>query len=211
MVTKAAVANLGWLDASGNLVVFGDMRGGPANISSFESLLTYYTWQGDLENAKKMAAIIKKAIASKQYDRLSLDWKGIMLNQTLPESSTDLPYARTAYSEFHRHIIMKNGNDKENGLMFTLYGGRHKSHLSKNGLAMQFYGKGWALSPDASGYESYWSKDMKYHSSVVAANTIVPGYTHGDITVNAMDPKTADGSFYNTCLLYTSPSPRDRG
>ncbi|CAH8281503.1 hypothetical protein EV196_104228 [Mariniflexile fucanivorans] len=198
IIKKAALANLGWLDARGNLVVFGDMRGGPADISSFESLLTYATWEGDTETAKAMATVIGKNIASGQYDRHKSDWQGIVLNQPLPESGSDLPFHRTAYSEFHRHLIMKNGNDENNGLMFTLYGGKSKSHLTENGLAMQFYGKGWALAPDASAYESYWSDDAGYHRGILGSNTIVPGYKEGEITINAMDPKTDEGAFYNS-------------
>lgn len=199
IISKAALANLGWLDARGNLVVLGDMRGGPANISSFESLLTYATWQGDTETAKKMATVIRKNIASGQYDRNASDWQGIILNQPLPDSGNELPFHKAAYSEFHKHIIMRNGNDENNGLMFTLYGGKYRSHLAKNGLAMQFYGKGWAMAPDASAYESYWSADSGYHRGITGSNTVLPGYRDGDIIVNAMDPSvnTTTG-FYNT-------------
>ncbi|WP_159023921.1 hypothetical protein [Formosa sp. L2A11] len=198
IISKAALANLGWLDARGNLVVFGDMRGGPANISAFESLLTYATWEGDTETAKKMATVIRKNIASGQYNRNTSDWQGIVFNQPLPNSGSELPFHKAAYSPFHKHMIMRNGNDENNGMMFTLYGGKHKSHLTANGLAMQFYGKGWAMAPDASAYESYWSKDAGYHRGITASNTIVPGYSSGDIVINAMNP-TVDttASFYN--------------
>jgi len=199
IITKAALANLGWLDARGNLVVFGDMRGGPANMSAFESLLTYATWEGDTETAKKMATVIRKNTASGQYDRSQSDWTGIILNQPLPASESELPFKEAAYSEFHRHMIFKNGNDEENGMMFTLYGGRYQSHLGENGLAMQFYGNGWSLAPDASAYESYWSKDAGYHRGITGSNTIVPGYKKGAITVNAMDPFVdTKTSFYNS-------------
>ncbi|MDB2463061.1 hypothetical protein N9W61_03065, partial [Algibacter sp.] len=198
MITKATLANLGWLDARGNLVVFGDMRGGPSNMSSFESLLTYATWENDPETAKTMATVIRKNIESGQYDRNKSDWKGIVFNQPLPESGSDLPFNQAAFSPFHRHIIMKNGNNENNSLMFTLYGGRSKSHLTENGLAMQFYGKGWVMAPDASAYESYWSSDAGYHRGITGSNTIVPGYKSGDITINAMDPSVdAKTSFYN--------------
>lgn len=198
IIEKAALANLGWLDARGNLVVFGDMRGGAFNMSAFESLLTYATWTGDTKTAKTMATVIRKNMENGQYDRNKSNWRDIIFNQTLPESGSELPFHRSAYSKFHRHMILRNGNDEQNGLMFTLYGGRQKSHLTENGLALQFYGKGWALSPDASAYESYWSPDAGYHRGIVGANTIIPGYKSGDITVNAMDPKTADDGFYNT-------------
>lgn len=199
IITKAALANLGWLDARGNLVVFGDMRGGPANISSFESLLTYATWEGDTETAEKMATVIRKNIASGQYDRSQSNWQGIIFNQPLIGLGNDLPFHKAAYSPFHKHIIMRNGNDENSGLMFTLYGGKHKSHLAANGLAMQFYGKGWAMAPDASAYESYWSKDAGYHREITGSNTIVPGYSSGDITIEAMDPWVdTNTGFYNT-------------
>ncbi|WP_083191625.1 hypothetical protein [Formosa haliotis] len=200
IIEKAALANLGWLDARGNLVVFGDMRGGAFNMSAFESLLTYSTWNGDAKTAKTMATVIKKNIENGQYDRNKSHWQDIIFNQALPESGSELPYHRSAYSKFHRHMILRNGNDEENGLMFTLYGGRYQSHLAENGLAMQFYGKGWALAPDASAYESYWSKDAGYHRGITGSNTILPGYKKGEITVNAMDPKTADDGFYNTVV-----------
>ncbi len=204
LMQKAAMANLGWLDARGNLVTFGDMRGGPTSFEVFERMLTYYTWEGDTENAEQMATVIRKGISKGQYDRNNVGWKGLCLYQPLPESSDELPYHRTAYSEFHRHLIMKNGNSEESGMMFTLYGGRHGSHLSRNGLAWQFYGKGWSLAPDSAAYESYWTPDMKYHSGRTGSNTILPGYEKGEINVNAMDPAPASDSFYNT--RETSPT-----
>lgn len=201
IITKAALANLGWLDARGNLVMFGDMRGGPANMSAFESLLTYATWENQPEIAKQMATVIRKNTKSGQYDRNKSDWTGIVLNEPLPESVSELPFHNAAYSEFHRHMIFRNGNDEENSMMFTLYGGRYRSHLTKNGLAMQFYGKGWSLSPDASAYESYWSSDAGYHRGILASNTVVPGYKSGEITINAMDPTIAEKSFYNQNVI----------
>ncbi|WP_372772956.1 hypothetical protein [Mangrovibacterium sp.] len=199
LLQKAALANLGWLDARGNLVVFGDMRGGPADFSVFEKMLTYYTWEGDTENARKMAIVIRKGIESGQYSRSEADWQGLCQYQPLPDSGNELPYQRAAYSPHHRHLIMKNGNSEQNGLMFTLYGGAKGGHLTDNGLAMQFYGKGWALNPDASAYESYWSSDAIYHRSITGSNTILPGYTVGEITINAMDPAVDPAKgFYNS-------------
>ncbi|SHG40872.1 hypothetical protein [Dysgonomonas macrotermitis] len=207
MIQKAALANLNWLDVRGNLVVFGDMRGGPLSYNTFERLLTYYTWVNDLENAKKVASIIRKGIDSGQYSRTQTDWVGLCLNQPLPETdSTMLPYNRVVYSPVHRHLIMKNRNDEQNGLMFTLYGGENGKHLSPNGLAMQLYGKGWALAPDAAAYESYWSKDAKYHQSATGSNTILPGYTAGEIVVNAMDPFVASDEFTNKNTISESYS-----
>ena len=206
IVQKAALANLGWLDARGNLVVFGDMRGGASQYSVFENLLTYYSLTGDTKGAKAMSTVIQKGIESGQYNRGKTDFEGICINQPLTETDSELPYNRAAYSKFHKHIIMKNGNDIDNGMMFTLYGGTRKSHLSENGLAMQIYGKGWALAPDAAAYESYWSKDFGYHQTVTGANTIAPGYTDGEIIINAMDPYVDSTAFYNKNITSTNCS-----
>lgn len=201
MIQKAAMANLGWLDARGNLVVFGDMRGGPLDFEVFERLLTYYRWEGNDADAEKIEAVLNKGMAAGQYNRSESDWEDLVLNQPLRTNNSTLPYNRAAYSPFHRHLIMRNGNDEENGMMFTLYGGMKGSHLSANGLAWQFYGKGWALAPDGAGYESYWTPDMHYYSGPVASNTIVQGYSKGEITINAMDPVVPDGQFYNDDII----------
>ena len=81
--------------------------------------------------------------------------------------------------------------------MFTLYGGKKGYHLTPNGLALQFYAYGYALAPDAAAYESYWSKDHGYHQSPTGSNTVLPGYTEGDITIHAMEPMVKEGEFVN--------------
>jgi len=189
LMQKAALAMFPWLDARGNQVVFGDMRGGPANFTALERLLTYYTWEKDTANSAVIADVIRKGIENHQYSRTKANWIGLCLNASLAGKNENVKYNRAAYSEVHRHLIMKNGNDDKNGLMFTLYGGyNNQRHLSPNGLAMQLYGKGWALAPDASGYESYWSADHAYHQTATGSNTILPGYTDGPITINAIEP-----------------------
>ena len=200
MVQKATLAMIPWLDARGNTVLFGDMRGGPGNYNAFERLLTYYQWTDDTAGVTRIAAIIKAGVSTKQYNRAEGGWKGICYNvPDLGAGNTTIPYFRTAYSAMHRHITMKNGNDTANGLMFTLYGGyAHNYHLSANGLAMQLYGKGWALAPDASGYESYWADDYGYHQSATGSNTILPGYAAGEIHINAAEPAVDSGSFTST-------------
>ncbi len=195
VLQKAALAVFSWMDARGNVVVFGDSRGGSADYNTFERLLTYYTFKNDTKNAALVAAALQKGIASGQYSRSKTDWTGICINATLKETREIIPYARAAWSAEHRHLIMKNGNDEKNALMFTMYGGTKGKHLSANGLALQLYGFGWALAPDASAYESYWSNDYGYHQSSNGVNTILPGYTEGVITINAMEPAPAKDSF----------------
>lgn len=196
---KAAMAVFPWIDARGNIVVFGDTRGGQGNYRTFERLLTYYKWIGDEDHAATVAAVLHKSIRSGQYHRGNCDWEDLILN--IPKIEGDVVATKTermAYSPFHRHLVMKNGNDEKNALMATIYGGTKGHHLTSNGLAIQLYGMGWALGPDASGYESYWSPDMAYHQSATGCNTIIPGYTEGDIIINAMEPEVPANSFANT-------------
>jgi hypothetical protein len=203
IMEKAALAIFPWMDARGNIVNFGDGRGGPGDYTSFERLLTYYASVNDTAHALGVASVIKKGMDANQYDRGKTDWMGICLNTT---SLTDLhaapAYSRTAYSPVHRHVFMKNGNDERDGLMATIYGGYAKEkHMSPNGLALQLYAKGWAMSPDASGYESYWSADYAYHQTATGSNTILPGYTAGPVRINAMEPAVADSSFISIHAL----------
>ena len=94
----------------------------------------------------------------------------------------------SSYSPFHRMAVLKNFDDPTFPMMACLYGGRNGAHLSPNGLALMLYGYGYALSPDASAYESYWSEDHAYHQTVQGANTILQGYQAGPVTLNAMLP-----------------------
>ncbi|MET7280091.1 hypothetical protein ABZS29_17790 [Kribbella sp. NPDC005582] len=198
---KAALAITPWLDARGNTVVFGDGRGGSPGYLAFERLLTYYLGHGDTPRATQMAEVLRNAVAAGQYNRTTTSWTNLIFNvdlDTVPVSTSQSAGVRTAYSAHHRHITMKNRNDVASGLMATLYGGHGSTdHLNPNGLALQLYGQGWALAPNAKAYESYWTADYKYHSGPAGANTIVPGYSYGPVTVNAMEPAVPADAFTN--------------
>jgi len=197
MMEKAALAVLEWLDARGNQVIFGDTRGGTIDYGIFENLLTYYTWTGDTVRARKVASVIRQGLELGSYSRSTTGWEGLCLYvPELPEADA-VDYARAAYSPAHRHLIQRNLNDPENGMMFTLYGGSKGQHLSANGLAWQFYGKGWAIAPDGSAYESYWTPDHAYHQGICGVNTVIPGYSEGPIRIEAMDPAPAANSLIN--------------
>ncbi|UOQ87543.1 FIVAR domain-containing protein [Gracilibacillus salinarum] len=209
IIEKAANAIFPWMDPRGNIVVLGDGRGGTADLEVLERLLSYYTLTGNDQKANVIANSINEAIDSGVYENRGVvtEWQGSQSNWvglatyvgdlSDTDTSTEKKEMRTAYSDFHRHITMKNKNDIDNGLMATLYGGRDGAHLNKQGLAMQLYGKGWALGVDSKAYESYWSDDYGYHSGPAGANTVVPGYTHGELEINALEPAPATGEFTN--------------
>ena len=199
MIEKAVFAVFPWTDARGNIIVFGDSRGGPVNYRSFEYLLTYYTWKKDSSKIELMKSIIRKGIDAGTYRREDADWKGLIFNVSGYESGPAYSNPiRMSYSSAHLMLTMKNGDGIDTGLMALLYGGGPGGkHLSANGLAMQLYGFGWALAPDASGYESYWSPDYIYHQTSTGANTITPGYAHGPVAINAMEPYVPDTCYVN--------------
>lgn len=204
MMQKAALATLAWLDPRGNIVVFGDTRGGPGSFLVFERLLTYYSLKdaaANAANASIVAAAIQQGIDAAQYDRGKVGWEGLCANVPLGRTSAPPPTAAVAYSAAHRHLLMRNLNSVRSGLMFTLYGGTRGMHLSPNGLALQLYGHGWALAPDASAYESYTSEDVEYYQGAVGCNTIVPGYAAGSITLNALEPAPAPGQFTSDLVI----------
>ncbi|MFR9621058.1 MAG: hypothetical protein SNH63_07580 [Rikenellaceae bacterium] len=196
ILQRAAEAILPWMDARGNLVVFGDTRGGTADFTIFERLLTYYTKTGDSARANQMAEIIAKGISDGIYSRDNSNWIGITTQVVLPEELSQSPVSDLSYSTHHRFFTVKDYNG-DNQLMATIYGGRKGKHLSQNGLAMTLYFDGYALAPDAAGYESYWSADFSYHQSALGSNTIVPGYVEGDIVVNKTYPVIGDDEYVN--------------
>ena len=201
IMQKAALAAFPWMDDRANMIVFGDSRGGSANFSTFEILLSYYSQAGDRVNLSRVASALRTGIGTGAYKRETADWKGICTYLAdIPETGSATSTERTSYSPFHRVVTMKSSRGSEN-LMAVFYGGRNGSHLSANGLALQLYGFGWAFAPDAAGYESYWSPDYRYHQSATGSNTILPGYTEGEVTIRAMEPSVGDKEFVNTASV----------
>lgn len=203
ILQKAALAAFPWMDERANMVVFGDSRGGSANFQTFEYLLAYYSQQQNKEGMNQVAAALHKGMELGQYNRSVAGWEGICTYLPSVPVTTAMASERTSYSPHHRFMTMKNFIDTGDGttgskhLMATLYGGRKGYHLTPNGLALQLYGYGYALSPDAAAYESYWSKDHTYHQSPTGCNTILPGYTEGNITINAAEPMAQASAFIN--------------
>ncbi|MDO4163203.1 MAG: hypothetical protein Q4D56_02280 [Bacteroides sp.] len=196
ILQKAAMAAFPWMDDASNMVVFGDSRGGSANFRTFEDLLAYYTQTHNTEEGAKMAVALNKAISLGKYHRDETDWMGICTFIPSIPTTQEETSERASYSAHHRFITMKNWNAPYK-MMANLYGGTKGSHLTPNGLALQLYAYGYALVPDAAAYESYWAKDYAYHQSPTGANTILPGYTEGEISIQAMEPIVAEGHFTN--------------
>lgn len=183
ILERAAMAVFPWMDARGNMIVFGDSRGGAANFTAFEHMFAYYTKRGDATKMAKIAAGLNAGIESGAYTREHAGWIGLCtFIGSIDTPVIEVEDRRISFSEHHRLATMKEGS-----LMAVLYGGRNGYHLSTNGLALQLYGFGYALSPDASGYESYWSQDHHYHQSATGSNTILPGYTEGDVKLTISD------------------------
>lgn len=201
---KASMALLPWLDKRGNVIVFGDSRGGDADMQILENMFTYYTLNGDTVQANALSAVIQRIIKAGNYNRNRAGWKGLCNYLPLKDgvnSKSEKPYF---LSPFHRVLTLKNEDASQ---MAILYGGRNGSHLSANGLALQLYAYGYALAPDAAAYESYWSRDYAYHQKATGANTIIPGYTQGDVKVDAMQQgfamMTADEKQRSVAMIET--------
>lgn len=185
IVQKAALAFLPWMDCRAKMIVFGDSRGGTADFRTVENLYSYYYNIGDTVNALKMAEVLKRGIRLGAYSRDHASWQALCNYAPLPDGNNHKALViRQHFSPFHRLITMRSADEQ---LMTVVYGGRKGSHLSRNGLALQLYGFGYALAPDAAGYESYWSDDYEYHQTATGSNTILPGYTEGEVTVNRLE------------------------
>lgn len=200
ILQKAALAVFPWMDDAANMVVFGDSRGGSANFLTFENLLTYYSQTDNRKGFETAAAALNKGLLLGKYNRSNIEWTGICNYVSVIPSIMSENNERTSYSPHHRFITMKNWGAPFK-MMAALYGGTNGYHLTPNGLALQFYGYGYALAPDATAYESYWSEDHAYHQSPTGANTIMPGYSEGEMMIEAMEPMVAKGKFINDKAL----------
>ncbi|MBD3942084.1 hypothetical protein IF188_10285 [Microbacterium sp. NEAU-LLC] len=208
---RAGMAQLPWIDARGNVVVFGDGRGGPPPYRIFEHLNRHAQSVGDTSGAVAASTILRHAEAAGLYLRSSLSYRELLAAAPLAaptDGSEDAGRAlRTAYSRFHRHIVQRSGNDPATALMATVYGGYPlQHHLTPSGLSAQLYGQGWAVGPQAKSYESYWSDDYVYSAGRAGANTVVPGYAHGEIAVNVLEPAVSAGEFTNTAAVSANHS-----
>lgn len=164
---------------------------------SFGTVLSILSWEQPLKQ-QGIDIISKYDILQKAMEAIPVwsdyrgnsicfgDYRGGRIGKESPVGKPG--WTASSYSPFHRMAVLKNFDDPTFPMMACLYGGRNGAHLSPNGLALILYGYGYALSPDASAYESYWSEDKAYHQSVQGANTILQGYQAGDVTLDAMLP-----------------------
>ena len=82
--------------------------------------------------------------------------------------------------------------------MFTLYGGKKGYFISlRTGWLLQFYAHGYALARMQRLMSPTGAKIMDTYQSPTGSNTVLPGYTEGDITIHAMEPMVKEGEFVN--------------
>ena len=110
ILQKAALAVFPWMDERGNMIVFGDSRGGSANFTTLERLLAYYQLVGNKENAMRVASALQTGISSGNYRREEADWSSLCLYASAipPVNTEEMAEERMSYSPFHRLVTMKS-------------------------------------------------------------------------------------------------------
>lgn len=82
-------------------------------------------------------------------------------------------YVSPVFSSPHvSYLALRNGFDSTQGMMVSLSGSKG-NHMHAGGIAMELYGKGMVLAPEAGIGTSYWQADYhEYYSQFPAHNTV---------------------------------------
>ena len=102
-----------------------------------------------------------------------LDSRALLANEGVVEKpSINIQKNRSDEIDFAGHTLQRNGDNELESLMYTVVGGGNFSHAVDNGLTVEWYGKGFILSPD-SGVDNYQSRKYKQYTSRVGSHNAV--------------------------------------
>jgi hypothetical protein len=98
---------------------------------------------------------------------------GFTMKDTIKPGKYEDFVTATFYAPNVSWFVQRNGFDRKNGLMIS-QAGSLGNHAHSNGIAMELYGKGYVLAPEAGIGTSYFQPDYKeYYSQFPAHNTVV--------------------------------------
>ncbi|MBE83920.1 MAG: hypothetical protein CME21_15270 [Gemmatimonadetes bacterium] len=188
---------------NGRTVGYGDTGNGLPSTHTLELMIARARRLSDSETERRLTPVLQRQIHEHGYQRGK---KGSILElatyvDTL-HSSDDVPptvASRTFLADTVSLILQRNGHDADTGLMASLTATRG-GHSHAGGLALELYGRGFAISPDSGPGVSYWQKEHgEYYSRPPAHNTVIvdgvsnynPHNHDYPFTLNAVDPTPA--------------------
>ncbi|MDQ8182924.1 hypothetical protein [Pelagicoccus sp. SDUM812005] len=175
IIVPAATVAAQFLNPNGFMPGFGDTYHQAPYTASMEMLLERFRRLEQPEKELQVAQILKEQIELNGYDRSQIDTLHALTSyvDALPEGSPEESLrTRTFYADSINFLAQRNAQNEENGLMISLVGTRG-GHMQTNGMAMELYGKGLILGPDAGRGPSYWTTSHgEYYMRYAAHNTV---------------------------------------
>lgn len=181
VVNKAVEVMPQYLYPNKNIVAFGDSHYGQLETEPFLDLISNAQIFNKREQEEKLTAMLfmlhDKAellnpAKSKNAFRELLYNSKVELDAGI--DAADLSDYTTAsfYASSVSWLVLRNGMDVNNGLMIS-QAGSLGNHAHSNGIAMEFYGKGYILAPESGRGSSYYQPDYsEYYSQFPAHNTV---------------------------------------
>ncbi|MDQ8197871.1 hypothetical protein QEH56_06920 [Pelagicoccus enzymogenes] len=175
VIVPAATVAAQYLNPNGFMPGFGDTYHQVPYAASMEMLLERFRRLKQPEKELQVAQILREQIELNDYDRSKVETLHALTSyvDALPEGTpTESLRTRTFYADSINFLAQRNSENEENGLMISLVGTRG-GHMQTNGMAMELYGKGLILGPDAGRGPSYWTTSHgEYYMRYAAHNTV---------------------------------------
>ena len=177
VLERAALVVFQYLFPNGRTVGFGDTYHQAPDAVALELMIARARRKGDAELERRLTSALRRQMALTGYRREGArslfaltSFVGDLLDAD-PDSGKLA--TRTFYGPPVSLVIQRNGEDPVFGLMASL-AGTAGGHAHANGMALELYGRGMALGPDAGRGSSYWQREHgEYYSRFAAHNTVV--------------------------------------
>lgn len=177
LLTRAALVQPQLVYPHGFSNGVGDTPNEPVDTSTLELLIAAARDRGDTPSERRFTAVLQREIAGKRYQRGSgIDAVFALtkyVGELSPADSGDaLP--PTFYNEPLNLLMMRDeGTSPKHAFAAALYG-TAGGHAHANGLAMELFGAGQIVGPDAGPGTSYWDRDhIDYFTQPPAHNTVI--------------------------------------
>ena len=126
--------------------------------------------------ASQLTAAMQVMIKKKGYKREAADYLGLLCYlPKFPSPNTTYSWPRSGELDFAKCYLQRNGNDRENGLMYLVQGASY-NHNHANGMSLELYGVGRVMGIDPGKGITYEAPmHVNYYAQWAAHNTVVAG------------------------------------
>lgn len=183
VLEKAVEAMPQYLFPNLHIVGFGDTHPNKLRTDFFRRMITNAQRYGKKEQEQKFTAMLKlfdpqaaSATTDKKDVRADITSfftdKPLVLDPDIPAGKIEDYVSPTFWAPNVSWFVQRNGMDAKHSLMISL-NASEGNHMHANGIAMELYGKGFPLAPDAGIGSGYFALDYaEYYGQFPSHNTV---------------------------------------